>query len=109
MVIMKRRILFFLGFYLFPYISFSAENTAGGSSASSETVFWSYVTGGLCMAVASSVVALSQAQAARAALEGIGRNPSSAKEMRIPLILALALMEALCLFSFIVAVILISK
>ena len=48
--------------------------------------------------------ALGQSNAANAALDGIARNPSAAKEIRGSLVLALALMESLVLFAFLIAI-----
>lgn len=41
-----------------------------------------------------------QSNAAATALEGIGRNPNAADKMGTPMILALALMESLVIFTF---------
>ncbi len=61
---------------------------------------------GLMMGLAVMGGALGQSNAANAALEGIARNPSAAKEIRGSLILALALMESLVLFAFLIAILL---
>ncbi len=58
---------------------------------------------GLMLGLAVLGGALGQSNAASAALEGIARNPSAAKEIRGNLILALALMESLVLFAFLIA------
>jgi len=50
--------------------------------------------------------AISQAIASRAAMESIGRQPEAAGDIRTTLILALAFMEALTLFSFVIAILL---
>ena len=63
----------------------------------------------ICIGLAASVVGFSQSRAAVAALEGISRNPSAAKLYTTPLILSLALMEALCLLAFIIALQLLGK
>lgn len=76
----------------------SAEGTAAATSGGAN--FWA---AGLCMGLTASVVGYSQSRAATAALEGIGRNPASAKQSFVPLILSLALMEALALFAFLIA------
>lgn len=58
---------------------------------------------GIMLGLAVLGGALGQSNAASAALEGIARNPSAAKEIRGNLILALALMESLVLFAFLIA------
>lgn len=77
-----------------------AQDATSAVAAINGANFWA---AGICMGLAASVVAYSQSRAAHAALEGIGRNPASAKPAFVPLILSLALMEALALFAFLVA------
>jgi len=52
---------------------------------------------------------LGQGKAAAAALEGISRNPGAASRIQTPMILGLALIESLVLFSFVVAFLLQGK
>ena len=44
-----------------------------------------------------------------AAMESIGRNPNSADRLFLPLVLSLALLEALALYGFVIAIILTGK
>ncbi len=46
---------------------------------------------------------LAQGRATSAALEGIARQPSAAPRIQTPMILGLALIESLVLFSFVIA------
>lgn len=52
---------------------------------------------------------LGQGKAAAAALEGISRNPGAAPRIQTPMILGLALIESLVLFSFVIAFLLQGK
>jgi F-type H+-transporting ATPase subunit c len=90
---------------LAPALAFAQE---GGAvvNANAGSAYWA---AGICMGLAAAVVGYSQSRAAAAALEGIGRNPASRKEIFIPLLLSLALMEALCLFAFVIAITLAGK
>lgn len=54
------------------------------------------------MAFASGLGTLGQSRAAAAALEGIARNPQAVSQVQTPLILSLAFMESLVLFSLLV-------
>lgn len=56
------------------------------------------------MALASGLCGLGQGKAIAAALEGIARNPGAAGPIRILLILGLAFIESLALFTFVKAV-----
>ncbi|MCB1153965.1 MAG: ATP synthase F0 subunit C [Deltaproteobacteria bacterium] len=64
---------------------------------------------GIGLAIAAFGGALGQAKAAAAALEGITRNPASAKQVFTPFILALALIESLVIYSLVVSVLLYTK
>jgi len=55
------------------------------------------------MALATIGGALGQGRAAAAALDGICRNPSAAEKVFTPMILALAFMESLVIFTFVSA------
>ncbi|EKD51460.1 MAG: ATP synthase F0, C subunit [uncultured bacterium] len=59
---------------------------------------------GLIMAFASGLGTLAQSKAAAAALEGIARNPEAASKVQTPMIIALAFMESLVIFAFIIAI-----
>ncbi len=64
----------------------------------------------LAVVVAALSSAFSQGIATRAAMEGIARQPeASGGDIRTTLILALAFIEALTLFSFVVAILLWTK
>ncbi len=57
---------------------------------------------GLGIGIAAFGAASGQGKAAAAALEGIARNPAAGGKMLVPLVLSLALMESLVIFSFLV-------
>lgn len=58
---------------------------------------------GLTLGLAAFAAAFGQGRAASAALDGIARNPAAAGKIQVPMILALAFMEALAIFSWLVA------
>jgi F-type H+-transporting ATPase subunit c len=58
---------------------------------------------GLGLGVAALGTALGQGRATAAAMESIGRNPNSADKIQTPLIIGLALMEALTLYALVIA------
>ncbi len=63
---------------------------------------WIAIAKGLCMALAVAAVATGQGKAASTALDGIARNPSAAGKIQTPMIIALALMEGLVLFTMVI-------
>jgi F-type H+-transporting ATPase subunit c len=64
---------------------------------------------GLGLGLAAFGAALGQGRATAAAMESIGRNPNSADRIFTPLIVGLALMEALALYGLVIAFLLQAK
>jgi len=63
--------------------------------------FHTYTFYFLAVALAAFGGTAAQSKAASVALEGIARNPSAADKIMTPMILALALMESLVIFTLI--------
>ncbi len=80
---------------------FSASAFAQGGVT--EAVNLAPLAKAICISFAAIGAAMGQGRAAATALEGIARNPSSSDKMFLPLILALAFMEALAILAFVVA------
>ena len=57
------------------------------------------------MAVASSVCGFAQSLAIRSAMDAVSRQPSAAKDLQTMLIIGLALIEALGLYTLVVALV----
>ncbi len=71
---------------------------AEGSSATN----WVAITSGFSMAIASGACGIAQAKAVAASAEGMARNPSAAPAIRFALILGLALIESLALYTLVI-------
>ena len=80
---------------LVPNVAFAADTTNNSSLIPLGV--------GLTLGLAAFGGAFGQGKAAAAALEGIARNPQAAGKIQVPLIVSLALMEGLTIFSFVVA------
>lgn len=63
---------------------------------------WLWITAGFSMAIASAVCGLAQAKAVAAACEGMARNPGASGSIRLALILGLALIESLALYTLVI-------
>ncbi|MCB0326613.1 MAG: ATP synthase F0 subunit C [Bdellovibrionales bacterium] len=63
---------------------------------------WLAVAAGFGMALATIGGAIGQSKAIAAALDGIARNPGAQNKIFIPMIVGLALIESLVLFTFLV-------
>lgn len=83
-----------------------AASTSAAAAGVGSTVGLAALGIGIMMGLAVLGGALGQSNAANAALDGIARNPSAAKEIRGSLVLSLALMESLVLFAFLIAILL---
>jgi len=59
---------------------------------------------GVGLGIAAFGVGMGQGRATAAAMESIGRNPNSADKLFQPFIIGLALMEALALYTFVIAI-----
>lgn len=57
---------------------------------------------GLGIGIAAFGVALGQGRAAAAAMESIGRNPNAADRIQTPMIIGLAMMEALAIYALVI-------
>ena len=90
-------ITFMVAFLLFAVPSFAADGAAAGTGGLIA------LAAGLGIGIAAFGVALGQGRATAAAMESIGRNPNSADRIFVPMILGLALMEALCLYALVIA------
>ncbi len=73
----------------------------GGATYTSSTN-WVAITSGFSMAIASAVCGLAQAKATAAAAEGLARNPAARPGIQLALILGLALIESLALYTLVI-------
>ena len=77
-----------------------AQGDAHGAEAATAAASW--VTPGLSMAIASGLCGYAQGNAIKAACEGIARNPGAAGNIRTPMIIGLALIESLALYTLVI-------
>ena len=61
-----------------------------------------YIAAAFGMAIASAICGLAQAKATAAACEGMARNPGASDAIRFALILGLALIESLALYTLVI-------
>ena len=70
---------------------------------------WIAVAAGFGIAVAAFGGALGQGRTASTALDGIARNPGAAGKLFTPMILGLALIESLVIYSLLISFLLLGK
>ncbi len=90
------------GLVLLAVLSTSVLASDGeGASMANNVMAMKYLAYFLAMAIAAFGGTAAQSRAASVALEGIARNPSAADKIQTPMILGLALMESLVIFTLI--------
>jgi F-type H+-transporting ATPase subunit c len=95
-----RRLLSYL-FMALAFMCLAAPVLAQGAAAPGATN-WVAITAGFSMAIASGLCALGQAKATAAAAEALGRNPAARPGIQLALILGLALIESLALYTLVI-------
>ena len=73
-----------------------------GATAAAKPVNWVAITSGFAMAFAVALAALGQGKVASAACEGLARNPAARAGIQLAMILGLAFIESLVLFTLVV-------
>lgn len=68
-----------------------------------------YLGAGLGIAFAAASTALAIAMLASRALEGMARQPEAAGNIRTAMIIAIAFVEAICLYALVISLILVTK
>jgi F-type H+-transporting ATPase subunit c len=89
-------------------VAWAAAESATGASDSPARVAIA-ISAGIAVAIAAFGAALGQGRVGAAAMESIGRNPNAADRLFLPLVLTLALLEALALYGFVIAILLQGK
>jgi len=84
----------------------AAESAAAGGDNRAVAIA---ISAGVAVAIAAFGAALGQGRVGAAAMESIGRNPNAADKLFLPLVLTLALLEALALYGFVIAILLQGK
>jgi F-type H+-transporting ATPase subunit c len=74
-----------------------------------ENTRWYAIAAAIGLGIAAFGGALGQGRAAAAALDGIARNPGASDKLFTPMILGLALIESLVIYSLLIALLLFGK
>ncbi|UCG38501.1 MAG: ATP synthase F0 subunit C [bacterium] len=85
--------------------AFAAEAAATGGGSGGTFA----LATGLCIAVAAFGGALGQGMAIRGAMDGIARNPGASGKIMTPMIIGLALIESLVIYSLVISFMLLGK
>jgi F-type H+-transporting ATPase subunit c len=107
---MKKRLAFFGMLFVAVMtagLATAAEGAAAGDDSAARVAI--AISAGIAVAIAAFGAALGQGRVGAAAMESIGRNPNAADRLFLPLVLTLALLEALALYGFVIAILLQGK
>ncbi len=89
---------------LFAAVPALAQEAGGSSSGGSMAL-----AAGLAIGLAAFGGALGQGKVGASAMEGIARNPQAQKDMFVPMIIGLALIESLVIYALVIAFQLVGK
>jgi F-type H+-transporting ATPase subunit c len=96
-----------LGVMLVATVAFAQDG--GAASNEFDMKKWIGLACGLGIAIAAFGGALGQGRTASSALDGIARNPGASGKIFTPMILGLALIESLVIYSLIISILLMGK
>ncbi len=106
---MKKNMLSLLSLVVTTLVASSAFAQEAGAANEYDMKTWGLLAAGLGMAIAAFGGALGQGKAATAALEGIARNPGASDKLFTPMILGLALIESLVIYSLVISFMILGK
>jgi F-type H+-transporting ATPase subunit c len=98
---MTKKLLVILALMLMASPMIFAQAAAPASAADAHAQ-WVVITAGFAMAIASAVCGLAQGKAIAAAVEGMARNPGAAKAIQLAMLIGLAFIESLALYTLLI-------
>ncbi len=104
-----KKISILYGLLMVGIINFAFAAEEGAVALSDNVKMFAALAAGLGIAIAAGLGALGQGKTTAAALEGIARNPNAAPKMFTPMIIGLALIETLVIYTLIISFILVFK
>jgi F-type H+-transporting ATPase subunit c len=89
-------------FMVLAFLCFAVPMFAQGGGQASGGVNWVAISAGFSMAIASAGCGLAQGRATASATEALARNPAARPGIQLALILGLALIESLALYTLVI-------
>ncbi len=103
---MNKRIFMVAAVLALSAVSAFAQAPAGAGAGG---VKWGLVSAAFVLGIAAAAGAIGQGWAISSACEGIARNPTAAGPIRLAMIIGLALIESLVIYSLVIAFIVQAK
>jgi F-type H+-transporting ATPase subunit c len=94
-VLLLLLVLMFASLFAVPAFAQGGEGRGGATN-------WIAITSGFAIAIAAGLAAQGQGKTASAACEALGRNPAARAGIQVALILGLAFIESLVLFTLVI-------
>ena len=104
---MNKTLVFFSTFMIIALWSAVAFAADGAADNIFTTYSWIAIGSGLGIAIAAAGCGVGMGNGAGAALGGIARNPGAAGKIFTPFIIALALIEALAIYAFVICILMV--
>jgi F-type H+-transporting ATPase subunit c len=95
---MTKKMLLVVAIMLIAVSSLSAQTLAQPAAGG----HWVAISAAFGMAIASGLCGLGQAKAVASAVEGIARNPGAAKAIQLAMLIGLAFIESLALYTLLI-------
>jgi F-type H+-transporting ATPase subunit c len=99
---MTKRVLMLLVMFLLASCMMFAQAPPGTPSNPTSEGHWVVITAGFAMAIASSICGLAQGKAIASAVEGMARNPGAADKIQLAMLIGLAFIESLSLYTLLI-------
>ena len=97
-----------LGMIALALITLAAMATdALAAEAVGEAAKWKNISASFALAIAAAAGAIAQSRSISTALEGTARNPGAGGDLRVSMIIGLALIESLVIYTFVICLIII--
>jgi F-type H+-transporting ATPase subunit c len=96
---MRKVVMLLLMLLVSSILAVPAFAQGGGTTSSTN---WVAITSGFAIALAAGLAAQGQGKVASAACEALGRNPAARPGIQLALILGLAFIESLVLFTLVI-------
>ncbi|MBT3353208.1 MAG: ATP synthase F0 subunit C [Nitrospinaceae bacterium] len=103
---MKRLGILGLGLASFATMATNAF-AAATTGADAEVMKWRIISSAFALAIAAAAGAFSQSRSIASALDGTARNPGAGGDLRVSMIIGLALIESLVIYTFVICLIII--
>jgi len=99
---MTKKLFTVLALMLFASTLALAQATGGTPGYPAAGGHWVPISAAFAMAIASSLCGLAQGKAIASAVEGMARNPGAAKAIQLAMLIGLAFIESLALYTLLI-------